>query len=529
MIFPRTIVLLVLPFMICAATAPVPIRTTEVEAIPADFPKPAPHEISAARLVEESLSATDYEAAKAMLLRAAAMVPEPSQIRGGIICLLASKLMENAQSKNGPLGLELMERSDECYRLLPDNAYAQAMAGLVKVETDQARLGGRLLLAAIKSEPILLRSMPVASMKRTLRLIGYAGENDLIDELRLGLVTAGFAKDEPAEFSGMAYDAMLAHIQARKPELAVALLPQILDVDTGLALMADRRLQMIWPAIDEWSAGTFEKQRDASVAAAMALFRADPSIENRKRYGDSLASAGKMEEAIKLLQAAIDDPTTWDEERFDIVMLTVRYGYYLSSTGRAAQAFAVARKMSRAIPVADYSSASNLMPNLAQMLISDGRHQDALDLIELEYPKRDDLESDAAFGFYAALRFCAYTGLKRASEAKSQSALIDNVFSENAAARKIRDSCVTSLTKLRANWSSRMLDTDDRREAILEHQRAHFGIATVTGSIQKLQTERYDFLRTDPEIQRQYNLFARDLPQSFIPALNKWSGAKASK
>jgi tetratricopeptide (TPR) repeat protein len=525
----RPILFATLPLLIAAAPATVPIRITEVEAALPAAPKLMPHEISAVRLVEESYSATDTDASLALLRRAAAMVPEPSLMRGRVVCVLGSKLMEEWSNSNKAPSQELIDRSDECYRLLPDNPLAKWMAGAVKVDTGQARLGGRLILSAIKAEPMLVGTMEVAGIQRTLRVIGYSGENQLVDEIRLALVDAGFAKDDPSTFGAMAYDAIIAHLQARDTARATALLPQILDVSTGLNLMMDRRFELIWPAIEEWSGGTFERQRDASVAAAKSLFSVDSTIENRKNYGNVLANAGQMEQAITLLKEAVDDPSSWDESRFDIIMLSVRYGYFLSSVGRPDDAVMTVGKMSKAIPVADYPMASNLMPNLAQLMIYDGQYQEAIALIDREYPKPDEIENDAAFGFYAALRFCAFTGLNKVREANQHSTLIDTKYGTNNGAKAIRDGCRASQADLRANWSRRMLDPMLRGSAILEYQRARFGSVTTGGLTKKLQVPLYDFLRTDPEIERQYNLYARDLPLTFIPALNLWAPAKISK
>jgi tetratricopeptide (TPR) repeat protein len=481
--------------------------------------KPQPNEISAYRQIEESFHAATPEAGLQMHREALAMVPEPTQIRGQFTCMFAARLLEYDRARKERYSPELVTTADECYRLLPDSADAQQLAGIVKLESGQPRVGGLLLIKSIKSNPKIILATPIDVMQRIMRTIGYADENAILDELRLTLVNAGFARDNQAFYGELALEAISAHVASKQSNRAIALLPQILDSDSGLKLLIDRRFESIWPAVEEWAANTLERQRDVNLKAVKARYELDPSLENRRVYADGLLNSGKLAEASALLRAAIDDPKLWDDDRFHISMLVVRYAKILAVQNRAEEGIAIATRVNKANPVAQFPYAANLMPNLARFLINSNRYQEALDLITREYPLTRQVENDASFGFYVALRFCAFRGLGQTALAAEQSALLVAKYPTNKSALNISESCKTDAASARLAWTGFVLNPETRGRGLLLYYRIKYGSGM---GITDDYATQMNLVREDPELLRLFEKYGRRLPESYLPAINYW-------
>lgn len=478
-----------------------------------------PHnELAAFELLRQSEHAADFAETESLLQRALALVPDPSPLRGMIVCTLGGQLFHKSY-EDRTYQPKAIAMAEECNRLMPNLPAAQLLSGMAKLTSGQARAGGALVLASMQAEPRLLGPIDIATMDGIFRQLRYARATDLLDEMRLFLVKVGYGKDNPRFFGDMAIDAMAASIARQSSSEALALLPQIMDPEPGLRLLIDRRFEPIWPMVEQWAGGDLKQQRDANVAAARAQFKVDPSLPNRRILADTLWGSGLRAEAVQLLKQAVDDPKLWDEDRYFISLIASRYGAMLLFQEKADEAIAAVTRVNDAITRDKAYGASNLMPNLAKLLIEANRSQEALDLIARQMPAAGSLEDTASFGFYAALRFCAYSRLNKSREAVAYFSMLSTRYAANVAAMRLASSCAMTEKTAPAFWSTRLRDPNDR-DALITLLRARAGIRTI-GMLDEFGTER--FVRDNAQLRAAFEGIARDLPPSYLPALSMWA------
>lgn len=494
-----------------------PVETTEPATSDPDVDR---NVVTAFALAAQAMQATDITEAEQLLERALALLPKPGDERSMIACTLASRLYGESGT-NRAYERKAVIGADECLRQRPDDPNAQMLAGMARISFGRARQGGSLLVAAIKANPALLDGQEVSGMQSIFRQLSYQNEKPRLAELRKLLLQANFGKDDPQFFGDLAIEVIADNVSRNANGEAVALLPQVMAPEYGLRLLIDRRFEPIWPMIEQWAGGNLERQRDAMLAAARGQFRIEPSLANRTVLAQALATTGHRTEAIALLGEAVDDPKLWDEgdERFFLSMLTTKYVRLLAFEDRVPEALAAAERISAANSIDRFPPIRNIMPNLAFVLIQVGRDQEALDLIKREMPPPGSLENPASFGFYAALRYCAFQRLGRKSDAAAQAALLDSSYSNNSSARTIRMACATDASTARSIWAERMADNDKAGETLLTFYRAQSGIRT----IDMLQLVGTDVLiRGNEPLNAAFESFARELPASYLPALRMW-------
>ncbi|OYW47723.1 MAG: hypothetical protein B7Z36_02180 [Novosphingobium sp. 12-63-9] len=479
---------------------------------------PSNGDAAAYDLLAQAMRAKTYVEVKSLLERALALVPQPGPLRGKVACTLASRIYEESTDV-ASLEQEAANAADQCYRLMPDDADAQFLAGVAKIENHQLHQGGLLLLSAIKKQPEVLDNVEIASMQGYFRMLHYAHENITETNLRMALIKAGYGKDDSDFFGEMAVNSIADYIAQQDAVSAIALLPQIVGPEYGLRMLIDRRFEPIWPAVEQWAGGNLNGQRDANLAAVLSQFRVDPSLPNRRVLADAFWGAGRHAEAKSLLAEAVEDSKLWDDDRFYISLMTARYAKMLIYDGQLEAAIATAIRVNTANPASKYQYAVNLMPNFASLLIATGHAKDALELLDRETPSERILEAPAALGFYVALRFCAYHSLGRESEAKAQAAMLAARYASNEPAAHIASTCSVTPETEQGMWTQDMMDDDTRAKTLVTFYRAKLGIKTINS----IDDFGADFLgRDNPGLQATFRKLGRELPASFLPALRMW-------
>lgn len=486
-----------------------------------------PNEAAALELLQKSTRAPNVSESSALLRQALGLVPEPSPVRGHLACSLTSRLQDEWAENKSSISPELSALADECYRLLPSQPAVQFLVGFIKIASGkEIKQGGRLMIASINAQPILAKQYDIPGIEWLFRRIQYAGDQETLNALKHSLVQAGFGKDNPSFFSSLAIEAMEAQMAQNKQGDAIELLPQIFDTEVGLRLLIDRRFEPIWPTIEQWAGNDLTLQRDARVNLTRANFNLHGSLENRRFLSDALWQAGQRREAIALLAEVINTPALWDEDRYFISFITVRYARMLAQLGRVAEGIEVATRVNRANPIEKYPYAANLMPNLASFLIAQGYSQQALDLIAREIPTEGGVEEPAAMGFYTALRYCALRRLGKKKEAEEQSALLDVRFSTNNAAIGIRNGCSVDRSSARTFWIARFTNQTGRSEHLLAFYRLRRRTTSIDSTF---HLDPSEMMVNDPEVLASFAKFGRDLPASYLPAVNMWGGTKESE
>lgn len=210
--------------------------------------------------------------------------------------------------------------------------------------------------------------------------------------------------------------------------------------DAALAVLADRRLAPLWPALLEWAGDDLSALRQRALEQALRAYNTRRAPLPARNTGDSLVDAearalmdyvaalkagGKSDAAIALLDARLTlidgDPS--DKAAFERSQLESRRAGLLRHLGdHAAGVAASASAESRMGAGSPY--ALNFAVTRASWLAFDGRHGEALDLIEraerefvAQQPDEESYKIAGSNRQFAWIRACALHGIGRRAEA----------------------------------------------------------------------------------------------------------------
>jgi|GEM_PF-3430966 len=220
--------------------------------------------------------------------------------------------------------------------------------------------------------------------------------------------------------------------------------PQPLTVQSAVRLLADPRAKSMWEPIIRWGEADLSVLRDRRIAAARIAAEGagvlplptqtseaivGPRVRAVLQLAEALSGGGKIEEAIDLLRRTRGNaPPGADIDRAtEYLSLTLRLASAVrlrDGNGKAA-----VRILEEARPLLDPVYGLNMDVNRAAMLAQDGRHAEALALIEAaeaDFRNRSSEEfgSDRArvpgsLRQFRWIRACALHGLGRTDEART--------------------------------------------------------------------------------------------------------------
>jgi hypothetical protein len=133
--------------------------------------------------------------------------------------------------------------------------------------------------------------------------------------------------------------------------------------------------------------------------------------------------------------------------------------------------------------------------NLAEMLIDQGRFQEALDV--LEPADKPGLTSPTGHGFIMQTRVCAFNGLRRTKDQNDALAFTAAHVGDNRSARLRALLCsddIADAAQLMVAWLD---DPLARREALIQLCTAP---ERPLGPFQRVISQRFDRVRTDPAV-----------------------------
>jgi tetratricopeptide (TPR) repeat protein len=216
-----------------------------------------------------------------------------------------------------------------------------------------------------------------------------------------------------------------------------------LDVATALAMLADTRLQSLWPQLETILGPDGTRLRDEIFAAAEAAWRQgrapaltlnrgtmesmnDADARAVLDYALDLDRAGRGNEALILLDRALPQPVNGrlsDERQYEYLSYSLRRAQNLYSNRRFDEAIAdLERLEANELIYLDYRI--NATVNKAAHLVELGRHGEALAAIDraLDHFRRsggDAMRIDGSSRQFAWIRACALHHLGRTEEART--------------------------------------------------------------------------------------------------------------
>ncbi len=469
--------------------------------------------------VLNQLGGAPSDAARLVLFdRALALLPQPTALRGHVLCGRAALLGRLHREDEARLGF------DQCRQLLPDDPNV-----LLPIAFDESRRkrpveAAQLIIRAAKRNAPGLDHIDADMMATILRQLDYAGAGDLGDTLIDALVSAGYPRDNPGVFSQYVQTAILYRLRIGDGATAAQLLPSVLSPRAGVAMLVDRRYAPIWPAIEQWAGSDLSVQRAALLAGARATFEAHETPETRLAYAQALVNTGHRGDAIALLDQGLHTDGL-AQDMWVRSMAVLKQGRWLAEQGDRAEGI---RRMRAAIdaPAQTDSGIENIVPNLVMQLLLAEDFSGATEMLDRHPPSPDKLESPAAQGYFVALRACALQGLGKHDEAAAQLARLRSVYASAKSAEDYAVACVAPIDEQARHWIARARNFDTRTEALVGLETARYRAKKALPAL-SLTEQMLRRIAPRADVQRAFAELGRPLPDSYAPALDDFNVAPA--
>ncbi len=315
--------------------------------------------------------------------------------------------------------------------------------------------------------------------------------------------------------SAIASEAITLDAESGNFSRAAVLMNELQGPYPFLELLANRKLEQIWPALEEIAGPNLQKISEADVGRKAAVYNSNPSDrQSFQYYANALHFAGKFEEAIALARTVDHKPKALLKATEDDMWALNIEAYALDALGRKDEAEAVFDAMGALPFEGDRKSwLVNFVINRASRLVGLGQWQKGLDASMLAHEVTEQSGSPYAKMLVRKARICALVNLDRKDEAAP---LLSEAYekredSYSTAAEAYL--CAGDDDKAAAIVLEALKSPDHRYDVAKDLQPNDFEIFYVREILPDLR----DRLRTRPEIDTEFNSFARDLPERLIP------------
>lgn len=282
-----------------------------------------------------------------------------------------------------------------------------------------------------------------------------------------------------------------------------------------LELLANRKLEPLWPALEEMAGANLQKAADADVLVKAAAYKSNPKDRQAfQYYAHALHFAGRFEEAIALVQTFDHSPKTMLKATEDDAWAMNVEAYALDALGRKTEAEAVFDAIG-ALPFEGerQSWLVNFVINRASRLVGLGQWQKGLDASMLAHEVTEKSGSPYAKMLVRKARICALVNLGRKAEAAPLLAESYDNRTDTFATAAEAHLCAGEADKAAAIVLEALKDPDHRHYMAEQLQSKDFEIFYARDVLPNLR----DSLRARPEIDAAFTAIARDLPERLIP------------
>lgn len=334
-------------------------------------------------------------------------------------------------------------------------------------------------------------------------------------------------------------DAMIVEIKGGK---AIGSLP-IQNVSDVLRVLADRRLDFMWPALIEWGGPDLEKLRQRAVATATKRFQEKTALPPRTpsessvraptravlQLADALDRAGRRGEAIALLRRNVDQgPRRSDWGRAEYSVVVAQLARMLLVDNQIAASIAVLEVGSQKLAKSHY--ALNVQITLALILAQSGAYARALEALDRTEDAFDASAPNMAADYhlpgsdrhFAMIRSCALRGVGRADEAERELSKVLNapeprdrswVLLKNSTVAYHALLCTGDVERLAVFMADRLQAPGVAQWVLLELQPEYEAPAMYQRIVEAV--------RAHPAVKVAASQRMRVLPAELVPALNR--------
>lgn len=478
-------------------------------------PIPLPSEEPAlAVLTRSSTAASDSERLD-LIDRALALLLQPTAFRGSILCYKGAVLDHMGRRQDARAAF------DQCRQLRPDDPRVLIAIAFDNAQDQKPVEAAELIMRAVAVDPHAADYVDPSSMDSVLRQLRYVRQDRLANDLLAGLATTGYARLNPSAFSDAAFAAVLSRVQDGNLRGAVQMLPSVIAPEPGVKMLIDRQFEAIWPSVEQWAGGDLSVQRKVLLDGARSAYEAAATPANRVAYAVALVQTGHRQDGIALLDTWLSDPTSSNVDAWYQNIAAVKLGRWLSRDGKRAEGI---RRMQQAMsgPAARDPSVGNIAPNLVveQLIAQD--YQGALRTLDQYTPSPEKLETPAAAGFFIALHACADEGVGKHGVALAEAQRVRAVYASVDGAVTLAVACLATPDDQARLWHERVKDPMKRSIALLDIAQARYRTQHDL-PLQALDDAMMRRLADRPDVKEAYARFGRDLPITYLPALDDFS------
>jgi tetratricopeptide (TPR) repeat protein len=320
---------------------------------------------------------------------------------------------------------------------------------------------------------------------------------------------------EPSVRSGIARVAMTLDAENGVFSRAKMLSAELQGPYPFLELLANRKLEPLWPTLEEIAGPNLQKAADADVLVKAAAYQSNP--EDRQAfqyYAHALHFAGRFEEAIALVQTFDHSPKAMLKATEDDAWAMNIEAYALDALGRRDEAEVIFDSISALTFEEERQSwLVNFVINRASRLVGLGQWQKGLDASMLAHEVTEKSGSPYAKMLVRKARICALVNLGRTPEAAPLLAESYDNRADTYATAAEAYLCAGDADKAAAIVLEALKDPDHRYDMAEQLQSKDFQIFYARDILPNLR----DSLRARPEIDAAFTAIARDLPKRLIP------------
>ena len=320
---------------------------------------------------------------------------------------------------------------------------------------------------------------------------------------------------EPSVRSGIAQVAMTLDAENGVFGRAKALSGKLQGPSPFLELLTNRKLESMWPTLEEIAGPNLQKVAEADVIAKAVAYNNNPKDRQAfQYYAHALHFAGRFEDAIALVRTFDQSPKAMLKATEDDLWAMNIEAYALDALGRKREAEAVFDAMGTLPFEGERQSwLVNFVINRASRLVGLGQWQKGLDASMLAHEVTEKSGSPYAKMLVRKARICALVNLNRKAEAATLLAETFEGRIDAYATAAEAHLCAGDTDKAATIVLEALKDTYHRYNMAQELQSNDFEIFYVRGVLPNLR----DSLRTRPEIDAEFTAIVRDLPERLIP------------
>lgn len=438
-----------------------------------------------------------------------------------------ARALKTALRAGALLGLKRTDEArrlfDEADKLWPAQPFVSGMQLEAAIITDHMDIARAALDRMIARYPDAVRELDY-NLLRWLILEDFRNRSTGGDDRLVALARLGYGGTEQGEYiTSKAVEILLGRGDVVG---AAELVPHVDDPRVVEDMLIQKRYSALWPKLEQHSGARLEKIRASSAGSAERAYAENPlSSEKLQNLAIALRHAGRHSEVIALrskvpatreLMASADEETGWVVNEIALAM------HETGRTEEADQLFALLNDAP--MPNGRGGWRVSMIINRLELLVSDGKFDKALPL--LERTERSAVEGGSPYArqLVRRLKYCTLSGLGR--KAETDKLLPEMVAHAKDAWHATVDGllCAGEVDKAEQVALEALKAKDEDFEAQFVRT---LQLKPLTSDDPSIWQGRWTALRQRPALAREFERLGRDMPDAFVPPVPAKSRASA--